>query len=143
MRKFTVVAVLSALGVAALAIPASASFDHHFSVLSKTTSQHRDGNTLRFRDKLLDPRNRDNRVGADRGRCTFRERARKLICRAVVRLNGEIGGNGHIRVRGDLERHDNRLNVVGGDGDFDGVAGKLLLHTVNRRIDRLHFDLVR
>lgn len=26
---------------------------------------------------------------------------------------------------------------------FDGVAGKMLIHTVNRRIDKLHFDLVR
>jgi hypothetical protein len=130
-------------GVAALATPASASFDHHFSVLSKSTSQSRNGNVSRFRDKLLDPRNRDNRVGSDRGRCEFRQRAQKLVCRAVVRLNGEIGGNGHIRIRGDLEPHDNRLNVVGGDGDFDGAAGKVLLHDVNRRVDRLHFDLVR
>jgi hypothetical protein len=120
-------------GVAALATPASASFDHHFSVLSKSTSQSRNGNVSRFRDKLLDPRNRDNRVGSDRGRCEFRQRAQKL----------EIGGNGHIRIRGDLEPHDNRLNVVGGDGDFDGAAGKVLLHDVNRRVDRLHFDLVR
>jgi hypothetical protein len=143
MRKLTVAAVLAMLGVAALATPASASFDHHFSVLSKTTSQSQNGGVFRFRDKLLDPRNRSNRVGADRGRCEFKQRAEKLICRAVVRLNGEIGGNGHIRISGDLSRHDNRLNVVGGDGDFEGVAGKVLIHSVNRRVDRLHFDLVR
>jgi hypothetical protein len=143
MRKFTITVVLSLLGVAVLAIPASASFDHHFSVLSKSTSQSQNGNVFRFRDKLLERHNRSNRVGADRGRCEFKMRAEKLVCRAVVRLNGEIGGNGHIRVRGDLQRRDNRLNVVGGDGDFDGVAGKLLIHAVNRRTDRFHFDLTR
>ena len=61
----------------------------------------------------------------------------------MVRLNGENGGNGHIRVSGDFQRHDNRLNVVGGDGDFEGVAGKMLFHSVNRSTDRLHFDLTR
>jgi ketosteroid isomerase-like protein len=143
MRKLIVSGVLAALGVAMLAVPASASFDHHFTVLSKTTSSHRSGNTFHFKDKLLDPRNRDNRVGGDRGRCTFRSRQEKVVCHAVARLNGEIGGNGHIDVSGDLGRHDHRLNVTGGTGDFDGVAGKLLIHSVNRRTDRLHFDLTR
>ena len=142
MRKLIVTGTLAALAAAALAVPASASFDHHFTVLSKTTSQHRSGNTFFFKDKLLDPRNRHNRVGGDRGKCTFRKRSRKIVCQAVARLNGEIGGSGHISVSGDLGRHDNRLNVTGGDGDFDGVAGKALLHSVNPRVDRLHFDLV-
>jgi hypothetical protein len=53
MRKFIVAGVLAALGVALRAIPASASFDHHFSVLSRTTSQHQNGNKYRFTDKLL------------------------------------------------------------------------------------------
>ena len=53
--------------------------------------------------------------------------------------HGEIGGFGDIRVRGDLRRNANPLNVVGGSGAFDGVAGKVLLHSVGERTDKLHF----
>jgi hypothetical protein len=143
MRKFIVAGALAALGIGLLAVPASASFDHHFSVLSKETSSSRAGqHAFKFRDKLLDPRNRHDRVGRDRGKC--RETSHRSIrCHAVVHLNGEIGGFGDIKLSGDLGRHDNRVNVVGGTDDFNGVAGKMLLHGVNRRIDKLHFDLVR
>ena len=86
--------------------------------------------------------NRDNNVGRDKGICRDTSH-RSLRCHAVVHLNGEIGGFGDIKVAGDLERHDNRLNVVGGTDDFNGVAGKVLLHTLSRNTDQLHFDLVR
>jgi hypothetical protein len=141
MRKFLVVGVIATLAIALLALPASASFDHHFNVLAKTTSSHQHGTTDRFRDKLLDPQNRHDRVGRARGVCRFRHGRSK--CHALLHFNGEIGGFGDISVRGDFERHDRRLNVVGGTHDFNGVAGKMLLYPVNRRIDRLHFDLVR
>jgi hypothetical protein len=46
--------------------------------------------------------------------------------------------------RGDLDRGPDHLVVLGGTRQFDGVAGKVTHHaTSNRRIDRLHFDLVR
>jgi hypothetical protein len=35
----------------------------------------------------------------------------------------------------------NRLNVVGGTHDFNGAAGKVLFHNLNRNTQRLHFDL--
>jgi hypothetical protein len=144
MRKSMLVVALAVLGSALLASSASA-FDHHFTVLSKTTSGSRSGNTFRFKDKLLDPNNPGNKVGRDHGRCRAAgHHHRVLKCRAVAHLNGKIGGFGDIRVRGDFTRKDNRLNVVGGSGQFDGVAGKMKLHgTSNKRIDRLHFDLTR
>ena len=65
--------------------------------------------------------------------------------RGTYHLNGEIGGFGDINVRGNLRRGDNRLNVVGGSGDFNGVAGKEVFRYLNRSgtksIDK--FDLVR
>ena len=140
MRKFMLAGVIAVLGTALLASPAFA-FDHHFSVLAKQKSSHRVDHGFRFKDKLLNPKDRGDRVGRDRGRC--RAKGRALKCRAVVHLNGEIGGFGDIRVRGDLRRNDNRLNVVGGSGAFDGVAGKVLLHSVGERTDKLHFDLTR
>jgi hypothetical protein len=98
---------------------------------------------FRFKGKLFDPRNRHDRVGRDHGLCKIRHKA--LRCRGTTHFNGEIGGFGDIKVRGDLEAHDNRLNVVGGSGDFNGVAGKLLFRYLNRSgtksMDR--FDLVR
>jgi len=141
MRKFLLAGLLALLSAAVLASSASA-FDHHFTVLSKTTSGHRDGNVFRFKDVLLNPNDRSDRVGRDRGKCRFSRHNSK--CRAVIHLNGKIGGFGDIRVKGDTGRNDKRLNVVGGSGQFDGVAGKMKLHgTKNQSVDRLHFDLTR
>jgi len=141
MRMFIVAGAIATLGIAVLAVPASASFDHHFSVLSKTTSAHQAHHRFTFKDKLLDPQNRQNRVGRDHGVCKIRHNS--VSCQAIVHLSGEIGGFGDIRVRGNLRRHDDRLNVTGGTDDFNAVGGKVLVHTLNRRVDRLHFDLVR
>jgi hypothetical protein len=144
VRKLIVVGVLTALSAAVLAVPASASFDRHFSVLSREQSHHQRGDTIHFKDRLLDPRKPRNRVGGDRGRCTSTPRRNKSFCHVVLRLNGEIGGKGHISLSGRLGGHDNRLNVTGGDGDFHGVAGKMLLTGGGGpRTGKLHFDLVR
>ena len=143
MRKFVLAGVIATLGVAMLAIPASASFDRHFSVIGKQVSGGPVGeNAFRFKDKLLQPHNRANRVGRLKGICRAASQ-RAIRCHADVHLNGEIGGFGDIRVRGNIGRGDNRFNVVGGTGDFNGVAGKMLLHNLSPRADRLHFDLVR
>jgi len=60
LRKFIVAGILAALGVAMLAIPASASFDHHFRVFEKL-SFHEIDNGFRFTGKLFQVGNRDNR----------------------------------------------------------------------------------
>jgi hypothetical protein len=143
MRKFIVAGVVAALGAGLLAIPASASFQRHFSVISKTTSQHRvSHNKFRFKDVLLDPLNHQDRVGRDKGVCKFTPHHR-LRCRAIARLNGQIGGTGKLAVNGNFGPGDRRLNVVGGTRDFNGVAGKMTLHSLTRRADLIHFDLVR
>ena len=143
MRRFMLAAALAALGAAVLASPAFA-FDHHFTVLDKQTffkqvSQHK----FRFKDRLLDPDNRHNKVGRDRFTC--RSKHHKLKCHGLVHLNGKIGGFGDIRVRGDVEAGDHHLVVLGGSGQFDGVAGKVTFSAspkpgISRK---LHFDLVR
>jgi hypothetical protein len=143
MRKFVLAGFIATLGVAMLAIPASASFDRHFNVIRKLVAGEAVGeNAFRFKHKLLQPHNRDNRVGRDKGICRAASQ-RAIRCHAVVHLNGEIGGFGDIRVRGNIARGDNRLNVVGGTGDFNGVAGKVLVHGLSPRADKFHFDLVR
>ena len=144
MRKFIVAATLAALGVALFAVPASASFDRHFRVYEKAVF-HETANGFRFKGKLFDPGNRHNRVGRDRGRVKIEDHPPVGHVRGVIRLNGEIGGRGKIKYRGNIRRNDNRLIVVGGTGDFNGVAGKVVFHNVNRigtkTVDE--FDLVR
>jgi hypothetical protein len=144
MRKLIVAATLVALGVGLLAIPASASFDHHFRVVEKARfNLLPGGEAFRVKGKLFDPSNRDNRVGRDHGLCKIRPHA--VRCRGTYHLNGEIGGFGDIKVRGNIRRGDNRLKVVGGSGDFNGVAGKFVFRNLNRSGTRSmdKFDLVR
>jgi hypothetical protein len=145
MRKLIVLGVLAALGVAFLATPASASFDHHFAVIAKAQSGRFVGDKFRFKDRLVDPENRSDKVGRDWGWCKARPNTRRLRCQGLIHLNGKIGGFGNIRVRGNIGRDDNRLNVVGGTKDFNGVAGKLLIHNQGRNgpRQRFHFDLTR
>ena len=146
MRKVILAAALAALGSAALAVPAFGSFDHHFTVFEKArfhVLQNQEVFTIR--GGLYDPRNHDDRVGSDHARCKIRPHE-TLRCRGVVHLNGEIGGgSGDIKYRGDVRPGDSRLNVTGGSGDFNGVAGKWVFENVNesgtKSLDR--FSLIR
>jgi hypothetical protein len=145
MRKTIVLGVLAALAAAILATPASASFDRHFAVIAKAQSGRFTGNKFRFKDKLVDPENRSDKVGRDWGWCKARATTRRLRCRGLIRLNGKIGGFGKLRVRGNIGPDDNRLNVVGGTNDFNGVGGKMLIYDQGRNgpRQRFHFDLTR
>ena len=137
MRKFVPAALVAALALAVFAVPASARIDHHFSVIAHQYTQHQRGNVFSFREQLFQSDNPDNQVGNDRVRCR-EARDHKFRCRATINFNGEVGGLGSLRVNGNLGRGDDRLNVLGGTGDFVGVAGKILAHG-----HHLHFALVR
>jgi hypothetical protein len=144
MRKFVLAATVLALG-ALLAIPAWASFDHHFSVFEKGVFQQTT-HGFRFTGKLFDPQNHNDRVGRDRGSVRIENGVGHV--RGVMHLNGEIGGFGDLKYRGDIGPNDpagGRVIVYGGSGDFNGVAGKLVFHNKNelgtKTVDE--FDLVR
>ena len=66
MRKVVLAAALAALGSAGLAVPASASFDPHFTVFENARfhvlSNER---VFTIRGGLYDPLNHDDRVGSD------------------------------------------------------------------------------
>jgi hypothetical protein len=145
VRKLIGAATVAALGLALLPIQASASFDHHFTVFEKESFHPLpNGNEFRIRGKLSDPRNHHDRVGRDRALCEI-HRQEFLQCRGTFHLNGEIGGFGDIKYRGDFGPGDIRLNVVGGSGGFDGVAGKWVFEGLNRSGTKSldHFALVR
>ena len=144
MRKLIVTGAIATLGVGLLVTSASASFYHHFRVVEKARfHQVRNGKAFRFKARLFDPRNRHDRVGRDHGLCRIRPHE-TLRCRGTYHLNGEIGGFGDIKVRGNIRPHDNRLNVVGGSGDFNGVAGKFQFRNLNKSGTKAmdKFDLV-
>jgi hypothetical protein len=145
MRKVILAGVLAAFGSAALAVPASASFDPHFTVFENARF-HVLANERAFtiRGGLYEPQNHDDRVGSDHGRCKIRPHG-VLRCRGIIHLNGEIGGSGDIKYRGNVRRDDSRLNVTGGSGDFNAVAGKWVFENLNESGTKSlnHFDLVR
>ena len=149
MRKLIVAATLV---FAPVAIPGSASsdphasgalpFDPHFRVFEKSVF-HETPDGFRFKGKLFDRFNHDDRVGRDRGRSKIGDNVGHV--HGVIHLNGEIGGRGDLKYRGDVERGDNRLVIVGGTGDFNGVAGKVVFHEKDRLGTKTvnEFDLVR
>jgi hypothetical protein len=140
MRKFILATAIAALGAAVVASPAFA-FDHHFTVLARGGTIKQVGPHLFLnKERLFDPNNRHDKVGRDRGLC--REKPRKFVCHLVVHLNGEIGGFGDIKVKGDLDPGPDRLVVIGGSDDFNGVAGKMTVDSTKKG-DKIHFDLVR
>jgi hypothetical protein len=144
MRKFILAGVLAALGCAALAVPASASFDPHFTVFENARFHPLSEQVFTIRGGLYEPLNHNDRVGSDHARCRIPKEG-VLRCRGVMHLNGEIGGSGDIKYRGNLKKHEFRVNVTGGSGDFNGIAGKLVYEYLNesgsKTLDR--FSLVR
>lgn len=138
MYRFLLAGAAAVLALAVFAAPSTARIDHHFSVFAKQVAGGGNQDSFHFKEQLFQASNRSNQVGHDRGRCRAAAQARKFKCKAVIRLNGEIGGNGFLFVKGNFGRGDRRLNVVGGSGDFAGAAGKMTLHG-----HFLHFALVR
>ena len=116
------IAAATALGVVSLAGPASARTEFDFSVISKEVAGHETQNGFKFREQLFQIDNPSNQVGNDRVVCRQGD-GNKFRCRAIVHLNGEVGGLGFLRVKGNIGRGDNRLNITAGTGDFAHAGG--------------------
>ncbi len=136
MRKLMLATVVAGVGAALLATSAFA-FDPHFYVHQKYRSGHDIGqNRFVRQDTLRDPHDRQSRVGRDHFRCRAKHQGGTLKCRALVHLNGKIGGKGYIRVRGEVHHGDKYMKVVGGSRQFNGVRGRMFWNGA-----RLQFDL--
>lgn len=144
MRRFILIAVVTTVLTGVSAIPATAAFDSHFDVLSKQTSVRGHGEGFVVKEDLLDPNNPDNKVGWDRAFCKVLN-DELVFCRGVFHLNGEIGGEGTIRVSGKIGPGHTRLTVNAGGGDFNGAAGKVVLGDPRRgrNYELNEFSLVR
>jgi hypothetical protein len=141
MRRFIPAALIAAVASFAVAAPASA-FDHHFSVLGKHIRQTGTRHNFTIKERLYNLRNHRDRVGDAKFDCKTKH-AGKLACQGVVELNGDVGGRGRLKVNGDIEPGESKVNVVGGTRNFNGVAGKLTFHPRHGNKQRLSFDLVR
>ncbi len=131
----SVTATLAALGVALLAIPASAATEYQFKLFEKQSFQSvpanpEPGKGFRYTGKMFDPQNRDNRVGSDRGKCTIKPHD-AVKCQGTTHLDGQIGGLGDIEYRGTATRRNLGFNVVGGSGDFEGATGETGFRNLN------------
>ncbi len=138
MKRLALAAATAGMVCVVIAVPASARVDHHFSVDIRGSETHFGGGQERFHlhAPLVQKDNHANQVGNLRFHC--RQANDKLRCAGRVHLNGEVGGFGDMFVRGNLGRNDNRLNITGGNGDFEGAAGKIVAPK-----NRLHIHLVR
>ena len=136
MRRVAVAFVAILATLACISVPASARTEQHFTVITKTFDERGTENTFNFREQLFAPTDRTNQIGNDRVRCRLGA-GEKFKCRAIVKFNGEYAGFGALFVNGNIGPDDLRLNVVGGTGDFEGAAGKVIAIG-----NRLHFALI-
>jgi hypothetical protein len=127
--------VMVAAGLAgAVAAPASAQTEYQFKLFEKQSFQGvpanpEPGERFRYKGKMFDPQNRDNRVGSDRGKCKLKRNG--TFCEGTTHLDGEIGGVGDIEYRGTARPGDEAFNVVGGSDDFEGATGEVGFRNLN------------
>jgi len=121
-------------------VPATAQSTQQFSVLAITVDSHRSGNLFIFHDKLVEPGERSEILGTDKGRCAQIDNQAAAHCRVVFFLPaGKVKINGNI----DFRRHLNKVPVVGGTRAYNGVGGKAILHNVSGRDTLIDFTLVK
>jgi hypothetical protein len=132
----SVTATLTALGVALLASPASAATEYQFKVFEKqkflgVPDNPEPGDRFRYKGKMFDPQDRDNRVGSDRGKCKLKRNG--TFCEGTTHLDGQIGGVGDIEYRGTATERNPGFNVVGGSDDFEGATGEVGFRNLNEK----------
>ena len=140
MRKIIGVGLAAALAAAVFAVPASAQTTTRFSVLSVGVEAHQvASNVTVFHDRLVEPGERSEVLGSDKGRCRVLGRTH-AHCRIVFFLAaGKIKVNGNI----DFNRRLIKIPVVGGTRAYDGVAGKAIIHNAGNRNALVDFVLVK
>jgi len=144
----SVTATLTALGLGLLAIPASAATEYHFKLFEKQSFQGvpanpEPGDRFRYKGKMFDPQNLDDRVGSDRGKCKIKG-THAVKCQGTTHLDGQIGGLGDIEYRGTATGSNSGFNVVGGSGDFEGATGETRFRNLNENGTKImtKWDLV-
>jgi hypothetical protein len=146
MRKLIAAGLASALAAAVVAVPATAQTVSKFSVFAITVHGHfdRSTNSFTFRDRLVEPGERTEVLGSDKGSCRIKRivghRPVAAHCRVVFFLPA-----GKVKVNGDVDfrRHLNKIPVVGGTRAYNGVGGKVIVHDVSSNRNLIDFTLVK
>jgi ribosomal protein L27 len=133
--------------VGAVAAPASAQTEYHFKVFEKqkflgVPDNPEPGDRFRYKGKMFDPQDRDNRVGSDRGKCKLKRNG--TFCEGTTHLDGQIGGLGDIEYRGTATERHPGFKVVGGTDDFEGATGEVGFRNLNEKQTKImtKWDLV-
>jgi hypothetical protein len=125
--------------VVALAAPAGAEPEHHFTVADLDANLHQTSLGFRISGDVIDPR-RGGKAGHERVRC-YLSGPNEATCLGVVHLNGRVGGAGLIRFTGDIGSDDRRLHIKGGTRDFETARGKVTMRGLNTPKTRFRFYL--
>ena len=132
MRRFLVLGALVALVAGVVAASAGARTESRFSVVAKSTHANRlSGHRFLVRGQLLQPGDLDDIVGHFAAKF-----GRHGATHAIARFPG-----GNIKVQGN--RNTNRIPIIGGSGVWNGAAGKLKTHNINKRLTLLTFVVVQ
>jgi hypothetical protein len=145
MRKVLVIAAVAAMAVAAVAATAaSGQVASKFSVIAVTRHAH--GNIIGGQlFSVGEGRGDDSHsVGSFKAKITPKPGG-KVRVRANTFFRGEGGGDdgGLIKFLGNIGRGDNRVNIIGGTGAFNGVGGKVKLHALSRTRELLRYTIVQ
>ena len=148
MRRIIGAGLASALVAAVMAVPAGAATSLQFSVFSKpiphTGNFNPNTNTFSFTDRLVQPGDRDDVIGHDKGRCTITRfsghRPIAARCRVVFYLPA-----GKVKVKGSVSfsKHLNKIPVIGGTSAYNGVGGKVIVHNIQKNSNLIDFLLVK
>ena len=147
-RIATATVMVAAGLMGAVAAPASAVTEYHFKLFEKQSFQGvpanpEPGDRFRYKGKMFDPQNLDDRVGSDRGKCKIKG-THAVKCQGTTHLDGQIGGLGDIEYRGTATGSNSGFNVVGGSGDFEGATGETRFRNLNENGTKImtKWDLV-
>jgi hypothetical protein len=140
MRRIICVGLAAALAAAVFAVAASAQTTIRFSVLSVGVESHQVSNDVTvFHDKLVEPGERSEVLGRDRGRCRVLG-GTHAHCRIVFFL---AAGKVKVSGRAEFDRRLIKLPVVGGTRAYNGVGGKAIIHNAGNRNALIDFTLVK
>jgi hypothetical protein len=137
MRKVFVIAALTAIAVAGTVATANAQRVTKFSVVAVGRHAHRIDHSFVVGGVLKEV-GESQIVGRYKAKFTPRSGHRVRI-----RANAFFRNEGLIKVKGIEGPGDNRLNVIGGTGAFNGASGKLITHGLSRNRTLLTFTIVQ
>ena len=137
LRKLISTTAVSGLAVGLVAATAAAQSATRFSIVTLTKSSHPSGHNIIVRSQLVEPAERSEVIG--HGLARFTPLARNRVRARIVFHFAD----GSLTVKGVFGPTDNRLNIIGGTGRWNGAGGEVRLHNAGPGAERYTFTVVR